>query len=49
MGVRNCAHPGDWTQEEQLFERKLTLENVAFAQSPLALQIERRNDLACEG
>src|SRR5215469_2131573 len=28
-------------QEEELLQRKLTLEDVAFAQSPLALQIER--------
>src|ERR1700685_1650904 len=33
------------TQEEKLFERKLALENVALAQSPLAFEVKRGNDL----
>ena len=33
-------------QEEKLLERKLALENVAFAQSPLAFEVERRHHLA---
>ena len=32
-------------QEEELLERELALEDVAFRQAPLALQIERRDDL----
>src|ERR1035441_10717461 len=32
-------------QEEQLLQRKLPLEDVAFAQSPLTLQIERCDHL----
>ena len=35
------------TQEEELLERKFALENIAFAQSELAFQIERRDYLAC--
>src|ERR1700746_3152844 len=37
--------PGDGPQEEQLLERKFTLEDVSFAQTPLTLEIERRDDL----
>src|SRR5579864_6137730 len=40
--------PGDGPQEEQLFEGKFTLEDVALAQAPLALEIERRDDLRSE-
>src|SRR5579862_3131389 len=32
-------------QEEKLFQRKLTLKNVSFGKTPLALQIERRHNL----
>ena len=35
-------------QEEQLFERKFALENVAFCQANAALDIERRLDLAAD-
>src|SRR5439155_11953529 len=34
------------TQEEQLFERQLALKDIPFAQTELALEIERRQDLA---
>src|SRR5580704_9844854 len=34
-----------WAQEEQLLERKFSLEDVAFAQSPLAFEIERSDYL----
>src|SRR5579863_455546 len=33
------------TQEEELFERELSLEDVALGQSPLAFEIERSDDL----
>src|SRR3984885_1047658 len=33
------------TQEEKLLQREFTLENVAFAQSPLAFEIKRSDDL----
>ena len=33
------------TQEEQLLQRQLALEDIAFGQSPLAFQIKRRYDL----
>src|SRR5579862_2382535 len=36
------------TQEEKLLKRKLALEDVAFAQSPLAFEIERRHHLAMQ-
>jgi hypothetical protein len=36
---------GNRTQEKQLFEREFALEDVAFGQSPFALQVERRDDL----
>ena len=32
-------------QEQQLLERQLALKDVAFAQPPLALEVERRHDL----
>src|SRR5579862_6538423 len=32
--------PRHWAQEKKLFQRKLALEDVALAQSPLALEIE---------
>src|SRR5580700_8322532 len=32
-------------QEEELFERKLSLEDVSLGQSPLALEIEWSDDL----
>ena len=32
-------------QEEKLLERKLALENIAFAQSEFAFEIERRHHL----
>src|SRR5215831_4720152 len=35
-------------QEEQLFKRKLSLEDVALAQSPLALQVERSDNLTVQ-
>src|ERR1700732_1810040 len=34
-----------WTQEEKLLQRKLALEDVALAQSPLAFEVERGDDL----
>src|SRR5262245_6471714 len=37
---------GRGAQEEQLFERQLPLKDVALGQAPLALEIERRDDLA---
>src|SRR3954468_24205675 len=37
--------PRHWTQEEQLLERQLALEDVAFGQSKLAFQVKRRDDL----
>ncbi len=37
----------DWAQKEKLLKRKLALKNIALAQAPLALQIERRKDLLC--
>ena len=40
---------GRGTQEEKLFQRKLALENVALAQSPLAFEIERGDDLPVRG
>ena len=33
------------TQEEQLFERQLALEDVPFRQPPFALEVERSDDL----
>src|SRR5437764_2619300 len=36
----------DRTQEEQLLERELALEDVSFGQSELAFQVERRDHLA---
>src|ERR1700684_4387712 len=33
------------TQEEKLLQREFTLEDVAFAQSPLAFEIKRSDDL----
>src|SRR5438477_2156123 len=33
------------TQEEELLQRKLALENVAFTQPPLAFEIERSHHL----
>src|SRR5438874_6921649 len=36
---------GHRTQEEKLLEREFSLEDVTFAQSPLALQVERRDNL----
>src|ERR1700733_3776244 len=33
------------TQEEKLLQREFTLENVAFAQSPLTFEIKRSDDL----
>src|SRR6478609_6593639 len=36
---------GRRTQEEELLERQLTLEDVPFRQSPFALEVERRDDL----
>src|ERR1700690_4403210 len=38
----------DGAQEKQLFERQFALEDVAFAQSPFTLQIERGDDLAMQ-
>src|SRR5208282_3928346 len=35
-------------QEKQLFERKFALEDVAFAQSPFAFEVERGDDLAMQ-
>ena len=35
----------DRPQEQQLLERELALKDVALAQSPFALEIERRDDL----
>src|SRR5262245_50004737 len=35
-------------KEQQLFERELTLKDVALGQTPLALQIERRHDLTMD-
>ena len=35
-------------QKEQLLERQLALEDVAFRQAPLALEIERRQHLAVQ-
>src|ERR1700683_3416070 len=32
-------------KKEQLLERKFALKDIAFAQSPFAFQIERRDDL----
>jgi len=34
-----------WAQEEKLFERKLALKNISFAQAPLKFEIERCDDL----
>ena len=39
---------GRGAQEEELLERELALEDVAFGQSPLALEIERGQDLAMQ-
>src|ERR1700722_728060 len=36
---------GCGTQEEKLLQRKFTLEDVAFAQSPLAFEVKRSDDL----
>ena len=38
--------PWHWPQEEQLLQRELALEDVAFRQPPLAFEIERGHDLA---
>ena len=35
-------------EEEQLLERQLALEDVAFGQPELALEVERRQDLAVQ-
>jgi hypothetical protein len=43
-GVLYCAQPGR-TQEEQLLQRQLSLEDVAFRQAEVALDVERRQDL----
>ena len=45
IGVRNCAHPGTGRRKKNCSSDKLALKNIAFAQSPLAFQIERRHDL----
>src|ERR1700734_657005 len=37
-----------WTQEEKLLQRKFSLEDVAFAQSPLAFEVEGSDDLLVE-
>src|SRR5216683_530166 len=34
-----------WSQEEELLERKLALEDIAFAQAKIAFQIKRRDHL----
>ena len=39
---------GRGAQEEQLLERQLALEDVAFGQAPLALEVERREHLAVQ-
>ena len=39
---------GHGTQEEQLLERELALEDVAFGQSQLAFEIERRDHLPAD-
>ena len=58
--VAGAAHPqvadrrrvlrpaGSRPQEEQLFQRQLALEDIAFGQAELALEIERRQDLAVQ-
>ena len=33
------------SQEEQLLQRQLALKDVAFGQTPLTLEVERRDDL----
>ena len=35
----------DGTKKEELLERQLALEDVALGQAPLALEVERRDDL----
>src|ERR1700685_734273 len=44
-GRAETRPPGDWAQEEKLFQREFALENVAFAEAELALQVERRHHL----
>src|SRR5437899_8589614 len=39
---------GRGTQEEELLERQLALKDVAFRQSPLALEIEGGDDLTVQ-
>src|SRR5271157_6253888 len=39
---------GYGTQEEQLFQRKFALEDVALGQSPFALKVERSYHLAAD-
>src|SRR5215472_982539 len=36
------------SQKEKLLERKFALENISFAQPPLAFEIERRDHLLME-
>src|SRR5215470_1428653 len=49
LNRRAVARPACyWSQEEKLFERKLALKDVAFAQAGGALDIERRQHLASE-
>ena len=44
---RSVLRPaGRGPQEEELFERQLALKNVAFRQTKLTLEIERRHHLA---
>ena len=40
---------GHGPQEEELLERQLALEDVALGETPLALEVERRHDLAVAG
>src|SRR6476469_8396944 len=42
---RVLGPPGRRTQEEQLFEGELSLEDIAFGEAPFSLEIERRHHL----
>src|SRR5262245_3450872 len=44
-GAAIAGPAGDGTQEEELLQRQLALENVALREAPLALEVERREHL----
>ncbi len=46
--MRYLRPAGRGTEEEQLLERQLALEDVAFGEPPLALEVEGRQDLAVQ-